>query len=166
MGYSIMTPFEEEKQQKMLKFLAEQFKSLNDLTGEKKYVYLRGPTDDLSYDADDEEKFVIGFDYSGGDFDRAYAHRMCTWMALMDGKRKSFEGKKFPFIIYDGCEDIAVVQNKISKSIDHIIVDENGFYPLERDTTALLIESAKFSITNNIMKNELRRLTETYKALK
>ena len=160
-----MTPFEEEKQQKMLKFLAEHFKSLNGLTGEKKYVYLRGPTDDLSYGAD-EEKFVIGFDYSGSDFDRAYAHRMCTWMALMDGKRKSFEGRDLPFIIYDGCEDIAVVQKKISKSIDHTVVDEDGFYPLERDMAMLPIESAEFSRINSIMKTELQRLTEKYKALK
>lgn len=158
-----MTPFEEEKQQKMLKFLAEHFKSLNDLTREKKYVYTRGPTDDLSY-GPKKEKSVIGFDYTGGDFGRAYAHRMCTWMALIDGKRKIFKGQTLPFIIYDGDEDILVVQKKMSQDIDHVVVDENGFYPMEQDMATLLI--SEFRRINSIMKTELQRLTEIYKALK
>lgn len=160
-----MTPFEKEKQHKMLEFLAGHFKSLSDLTGRKDYVDTRGPTDHLSYGSD-EERFVIGFDYSGGGFDREYVHRVCAWMALIDGKRKKFNDRELPYVIYDGCEDIAIVQKKISKDIDHIVVDENGFHPMERDLLSLLVDSVEFRRTNSIMKKEFQRLTQAYKALK
>lgn len=156
-----MTPFEsKEIQQKMLDFLKQNYKSPNALTGKDCFNFTRGPTDDLSYGSE-EENFLVGFDYSGGGFEREYVHRMCSWMAMMDGKKKRFGDREFPFMIYDGCEDIALAAKKIEESIDHRVVSDTGFWPWTEQFP--LFDRAEIGAFNRKIKDELQCLTDLYK---
>jgi len=158
MGYSIMTPFEtKEAQQKMLEFLKQNYKSPNELAGKDCYKFTRGPADDLSYGSE-EEAFLIGFDYSSSGFEREYVHRMCSWMAMMDGKKKKFRERELPFMIYDGCDNVALAPEKMS--IDHRVVSDTGFWPWKEQFPLNLLGSKKLS---KVIENELQRLTDLYK---
>lgn len=161
MGYSIMTPFENERvRQQMLGFLGKNFRSPNELTGMTCYEYTSEPRTDVSYDSE-EELFVIGFDYHGSGLGREYPYLICSWMAMMNGKRKDFgEIKDCPYIIYDGNEDIALVRHNLT-SLDCQVVDENGFWPI-KSTEFNREEQPKADALNLLVQNELKRLSKLY----
>jgi hypothetical protein len=101
MGYSIQTVFpNQESQDCMFKFLKENYQDWEKLNGESDEAlrYIRGPVVNTSYPPDDKE-FLIGFDYSAGDLDRAYVHAICGWMALM---------VLGAIVNYDGAEDLPI----------------------------------------------------------
>ncbi len=162
MGYSIVTPFENEStQQQMLIFLNQNFRTLNKLTGKTHYDHVTPPITDVSYDSD-EESFVIGFDYNASGLEREYPYLICFWMAMMAGKKKDFDTvKDCPYIIYDGVEEIVLIRSKIAGFHQSQVVDENGFCPIGLEMLTHE-ERPEADSLNSLVQNELRRLTGLY----
>jgi hypothetical protein len=142
MGYSIMTTFTKKNQIKMLKFLENNFRDINQISDEENTY--RGPTDDVSYNG--RLKILIGFDYSswaGQTFGVAYIFRICYWMATMTER---------DYVVYDGDDRWLLSELKIN---------EFGFKDL-LDCEASLDKKHRKKY-NKIIKTELQRLTELYK---
>jgi len=174
MGYSVITPFEsKEIQIRMFDFLLKNFRDVTKLTGEDHLQGMSNPTTDPSYPSK-TEKIIIGFGYSGwASFERAYAFRLCCWMAQTEGKRIKFEGKEFPHIIYDGVEKMVLVPENLEfkkKNVDQIVVDNIGFYPLQDHQYFVSdVDSRNDKPINkagDIIYSELKRLNELYKILR
>jgi hypothetical protein len=122
----------------------------------------------------DVEKSIIGFNYSPGDMERDYFFVICCWMAVMNGKQKTFEpiGSK-PFIIYDGYEDyVLFVNEKGEGNFSWIEVNENGYRELPTLTRLNKNERLKkfegeeyvkeLEIIDSLTKQELERLTNEW----
>ena len=156
MGYSIATPVRSHKlKEKMFTFLEEHYRSWSQIM---KYEdeYVRGPTDDLSYD---QGTCRIGFDYGAlGDPERCYIFSILTWISIKVGKRKSFKkiGGSFLYYVYDGFDSIPILFESVGKKeYDQFIVNKYG-YPMK--TKMLTIEPKKNGKWEKIIKDELQRL--------
>lgn len=166
MGYSIMTPFKSRKsQQKMLDFLTENFRGAHELSGKDYHKYLRGPivNKDISYGSR-KERNIIGFDYTGVGFCREYGFRICSWMAVTEGKRKIVGGREIPFMIYDGEEDILLLREQPigERREDCVVTDEVGFYQLHE--TFFEPELSRKD-ADKLIQEELNRLSKLYRKL-
>ena len=165
MGYSIMCPFKSEDiKNKMLSFLSENYRTYESISKCGCSDWISEPTTKLSYGPDNNIP-VIGFNYSGCDFDSDYAFRMCYWMAVMAGDIKDVivDNKKYhnhKYIIYDGDEDIPVSINKDSRLRDVIGVNQYGFKPIAKTRVVFLNRQIKNA--NLIIEKELLRLTDLY----
>jgi hypothetical protein len=146
MGYSLIVDVRNvQLEQKMLKFMSENYHKWSDIIESKtESVGVRDISNDVSYG---QKKGVIGFDYASHCYgwERNYVYCLTKWIALKIGKRKSkfkmdsgnvFEFEKpIPYISYDGCEyfPIVVVANErealsVSKKMRWCCVDSFGVY--------------------------------------
>lgn len=163
-----MTPFSnKESQKKMLEFLKRNYKDANTLTGKDYYLYASDPTTNLSYSP--KRGILIGFNYNAHGFEREYIFQICSWMAMVAGKTKKFEGKDLQFIIYDGVEDIVIAREKIEfkKGVDQRIVDEFGFCQSVFASPLICeFEDGGAEAAAKIIRNQLIELTDLYKKAK
>ena len=130
MGYSIMIPFENEKEKaKMKGFLDEHYRPLKEVI---KPLSLKGyqteediaPHDDL--DRGEVKEPVLGCYYGAGDSNekRDYYYTICYWMAVYGGKKEN--GR--PIFIYDGMDKRVVSINEpADKNSDYVEVNEFGY---------------------------------------
>lgn len=130
MGYSIfVVPKNKELYEKMHDFIMKNYKPLDQIISNENN-YLRGPENDLSYTGHYKKFHYIGFDYGAGvgEFERAYAFRLCNWMALKCSKTKKINGKQVNYIVYDGYEKYYVSTDPTSQGAKYVeIVNEHGF---------------------------------------
>src|SRR3989338_5027192 len=160
MGYSILTPFaNKQDQQCMLQFLQQHYRNEIKVLQYQDISGLSSPTDKPNYDSE-KEPLCVGFDYkTWAAAGRAYAFRVCSWMAVHGGKQKRFSKHTLPYIIYDGHEDIAITSQPVQIKQDHSLVDEIGFYPLKEYELA----PANIPHADNLIRNELKRLTQLWR---
>lgn len=173
MGYSIAVPMKSKKAQtEMLKFLEEHYRPWSEIS--KGTEHETPYTHDCTYHirTDEEISYAggrcrIGFDYGPSFVDREYAFYILYWIALRAGRK----GKGKARINYDGCETWYLSFGDEDWCIK---VDEHGFHPQRRSWESweggiskalaegaswLLGESKRLDETDEIMHNELKRLS-------
>lgn len=183
LGYSIMTPFKNENEQKIMKeFMGKEFVPFYRLIQPLNLSMIEGyqkdfpPYENLNYGPRKNVK-VLGFNYNHNEAEINYFFSICYWMAIHGGKRKKFKGEEnIPYVLYDGKEAWAIyagrrqnkeVQEKVET--DEIgyrkmpyLQESMGFGPFAR-TPELKKE---FEKVDEATKKELQRLTEEWKKYK
>lgn len=111
MGYSIMVEFSDAGIKNiMLRFLEKNLTPINQIVNENT-LYVRGPTDDVSYTRRSAQN-LIGFDFTlSGDVQSRIAYRICYWMIRRTPNAKFW---------YDGVESWPIPE----------ACDVDGFEPM------------------------------------
>ena len=176
MGYDIATPFSnKDKQRRMLNFLKKEFRTLNELTESREYLYVSSkPETERELFMSPKRLPIIGFHYNSScsSIEREYAWNVCTWMAIQDGARTRTSTGKRPYIFYDN-EKIVLVEDKESeKSEGRRVVDRIGFHPLSLKQKYVdysgefhIMDAKEVDKANRVLRAELERLTELYQTI-
>ena len=109
MGYTISVKLVPELREKMLTFMARDFKSWSALTGEAHdYVSPLLTDDELEYCP---KKGHTGFNYNASGLEREYAFSVIRWMALKAGenKRYFYDDERVPINAHEYVNGVATL---------------------------------------------------------
>jgi len=167
MGYSIMTPFSNEKNKnEMLEFLRNNYRNAWQVLELEDETEISAPTDNFPYIH--EKGNYVGFNYHRTTIEREYAFLLCKWMAKMNGKlMKTNTYQKIPYILYDGVARIGLVEEKIKNEEEKIKIEEvgrDGYSPLPEKMSFLYDDyGTSYKEGERKIQHELIRLTKLWK---